>query len=102
MSSTDKRAPAPWAPYAPSQGAPWDLGRVVHLHRGAGFAATWEELQRDLEDGPAQAVERLLAGKSRSRGVPDDFAHHTAQLARLAVAERDLGRLKAWWVYRML
>jgi uncharacterized protein (DUF1800 family) len=103
MSSTDTpAAPDPWAPYAPSPETPWDLRRVVHLHRGAGFAAIWEELQRDLKDGPGPAVERLLAGKSRSRGVPDDFAGHSARLARLAVAERDLGRLKAWWVYRML
>jgi uncharacterized protein (DUF1800 family) len=75
---------------------------VVHLHRGAGFAATWEELHRDLKDGPGPAVERLLAGQSRSRGVPDDFAAHAARLARLAVAGGDLGRLKAWWAYRML
>jgi uncharacterized protein (DUF1800 family) len=75
---------------------------VVHLHRGAGFAATWEELQRDLKDGPGTAVERLLAGKSRTQGMPDDFANHAARLARLAVAGRDLGRLKAWWAYRML
>ncbi len=102
MSNTDERAPGPWAVYVPSREAPWDLRRVVHLHRGAGFAATWDELQRDLKDGPGPAVERLLAGKSRSRGVPDDFTEHAARLARLAVAGRDLGRLKAWWVYRML
>ena len=41
-----------WVPYAPSDGAPWNLRRVVHLHRRAGFAATWLELQRDLVDGP--------------------------------------------------
>src|SRR5262249_44766414 len=96
------RAPDPWARYAPSPEAPWDLRRVVHLHRGAGFAATWEELQRDLKEGPGPAVERLLAGKSRTEGVPDDFAGHAARLARLAVAGADLGRLRAWWVYRML
>jgi uncharacterized protein (DUF1800 family) len=102
MSSTDTRAPDPWAAYAPSQEAPWDLRRVVHLHRGAGFAATWDELRRDLKDGPGPAVERLLTGKSRGSGVPDDFTDNSARLARLAVAGGDLGRLKAWWVYRML
>ena len=25
---------------------PWDLSRVVHLHRRAGFGATWFELQQ--------------------------------------------------------
>jgi hypothetical protein len=104
MSSSDQRAPAldPWAPYAPGQEAPWDLRRVVHLHRGAGFAATWDELQRDLKDGPGPSADRLLTGKSRSQGVPDEFAGHAARLARLAVAAGDVGRLKAWWVYRML
>src|SRR5262249_28128786 len=34
-----------WAPYVPDEQTPWDLRRVVHLHRRAGFAATWKELQ---------------------------------------------------------
>ena len=42
---------------------PWDLRRVVHLHRRAGFAATWDELQRDLKDGPEASIDRLLEGK---------------------------------------
>jgi hypothetical protein len=104
MSSIDQRtsAPDPWASYVPSKEAPWDLRRVVHLHRGAGFAATWQELQRDLKNGPGPAIERILAGKTRSRGVPDDFGEHAARLARLAVGTGDVGRLKAWWIYRML
>src|SRR5215470_661640 len=103
MRSTDERLPAPdpWAAYIPSKEAPWDLRRVVHLHRGAGFAATWDEMQRDLKDGPGPAVERLLNGTARTEGVPDNFASHAARLTRLAVAAGDVGRLKAWWVYRM-
>jgi uncharacterized protein (DUF1800 family) len=41
----------------------------------------------------------LLRGKSRSEGVPEDFAE-TAGL--LLAAAGEAGRLKAWWVYRML
>src|SRR5579872_3700329 len=92
----------PWAPYAPDDKAPWSLRRVVHLHRRSGFAATWAELQRDLKDGPQVAVTRLLAGRSRSVGVPADFAATADTLARSAVASGDVARLKAWWVYRML
>src|SRR5215813_5903246 len=92
----------PWAPYTPAARAPWDLRRVVHLHRRAGFAATWQEIQRDLKDGPKASVARLLQGKARSQGVPEDFAAVAAKLGRLAVEAGDLGRLKAWWVYRML
>jgi hypothetical protein len=36
-----------WAPYVPDDAMPWDLRRVVHLHRRAGFAATWDEIRRD-------------------------------------------------------
>ena len=89
----------PWAPYAPDQKSPWDLRRVVHLHRRAGFAATWGEIRRDLKDGPKASVERLLSGKARSQGVPEDFA---ATADALADSAGEAGRLKAWWVYRML
>src|SRR5215831_1750921 len=88
-----------WAPYAPSKEAPWDVCRVVHLHRRAGFAATWQEIQRDLKDGPQQSIDRLLAGKARSQGVPPEFDTFATALADNA---SDAGRLKAWWVYRML
>jgi uncharacterized protein (DUF1800 family) len=72
---------------------------VVHLHRRAGFAATWGEVQRDLADGPVACVDRLLAGKSRAQGIPEDFDKIAALLADTA---REPERLKAWWVYRML
>jgi uncharacterized protein (DUF1800 family) len=92
----------PWTRYVPDAKAPWCLRRVVHLHRRAGFAATWDEVQRDLKDGPERAVTRLLTGGSRGEGVPENFAATADTLARAAVASGDLARLKAWWVYRML
>src|SRR5438093_8969786 len=91
-----------WAPYEPDDKAPWNLRRVVHLHRQAGFAATWAEIQRDLKDGPKASIDRLFRGKARSQGVPADFSAVAAKLGRLAAEAGDLGRLKAWWVYRML
>ncbi len=89
----------PWAVYEPSDAEPWNLCRVVHLHRRAGFSATWRELRRDLKDGPKASVDRVLAGTSRADGVPENFAEMAALLAESA---RDPERLKAWWVYRML
>jgi hypothetical protein len=89
----------PWAAYVPSARTPWDLRRVVHLHRRAGFAATWGEIRRDLKDGPAASIDRILAGKTRRDGVPGDFAAVADTLARHA---GDTDRLKAWWFYRML
>jgi uncharacterized protein (DUF1800 family) len=88
-----------WAPYEPDAQAPWTLRRVVHLHRRAGFAATWAELQRDLKDGPAAAVERLLSGQTAAAA---DFEATAGLLADAAVAAGDIGRLRAEWFYRML
>jgi uncharacterized protein (DUF1800 family) len=93
-------AASPWAPYAPDAQTPWTLRRVVHLHRRAGFAATWEELQRDLKDGPAAGVDRLLSG--RAAAAPAEFAGTAELLADAAVAAGEMGRLKACWFYRML
>src|ERR1700722_9547593 len=103
-----------WKPYTRGPGAPWNLRRVVHLHRRAGFAATWSELQRDLKDGPRKSIDRLLAGSARAEGVPTDFAFVADTLAeRAAESERraigvplrafpgNPARLKAWWLYRM-
>lgn len=87
-----------WAPYVPSDEAPWDLRRVVHLHRAAGFAATWKELQRDLQDGPGPSLTRLLSGRARAEGVPEDFATFADTLLRDAW---DMAHLKASWLYRM-
>jgi uncharacterized protein (DUF1800 family) len=88
-----------WAEYVPSKEAPWDLRRVVHLHRRAGFAATWKEIQRDLTSGPRASITRVLAGKARAEGVPDDFTDAARLLADSAGQSE---RLKAWWIYRML
>jgi uncharacterized protein (DUF1800 family) len=89
----------PWRPYAPCTETPWDLRRVVHLHRRAGFAATWSEIQRDLKGGPGPSIDRLLSGTSRMQGVAAEFEQTAALLLDTAT---DTGRLKAWWIYRML
>jgi uncharacterized protein (DUF1800 family) len=80
---------------------PWNLRRVVHLHRRAGFGATWDELQRDLKDGPAASVERLLTGKAGMHSPPE-FESTANLLADSAVAAGEIGRLKAWWHFRFL
>ena len=91
-----------WKPYTPDDKAPWNLRRVVHLHRRAGFAATWQEIERDLRDGPQAAIDRLLAGKAYTTAVPDDFEATSRLLADAAVASGNIHRLKAWWLYRMI
>ena len=78
-----------WAPYVPSEKEPWNLRRVVHLHRRAGFAATWSEIQRDLKDGPQASVDRVLAGKAATEGVPAEFQKTADAAGRVG---RHLGR----------
>ena len=101
-SSSVSASGGPWTPYVPDSQAPWNIRRVVHLHRRAGFAATWDEIRRDLEDGPEASINRLLEGKSRSCGVPADFAAFADRLAERALAAPEPNRLKGWWVYRIL
>jgi uncharacterized protein (DUF1800 family) len=91
----------PWSPYEPDAKSPWNLRRVVHLHRRAGFGATWEEIRRDLKDGPKASIDRILSGMARA-AVAKEFEQTAAALAENAVASGDAARLKAWWLYRML
>ncbi len=93
--------PDHWAPYTPDAAAPWNLRRVVHLHRRAGFAGTWTEHQRDLSDGPTASIDRLLAGKA-SLHTPAEFVDTAQLLAETAVAAGDINRLRAAWFYRIV
>src|SRR5262249_5728989 len=93
-----KTAGDPWAPYQPTADDPWDLGKVAHLHRRAGFGATWAELQRDLKDGPAASVERLL----KPRAMTAEETQVLDSLRQGVLDSNDSDRLKAWWLYRVL
>jgi uncharacterized protein (DUF1800 family) len=95
-------SPSRWSAYRPSASAPWDLTRAWTLRRRAGFAATWDELQRDLESGPEAAVDRVLNGTGRIQGTIADFATTADLLGDAAVRGGDIRRLQAWWLYRML
>jgi uncharacterized protein (DUF1800 family) len=88
----------PWAPYRPTAQNPWDLGKVAHLHRRAGFGGTWAELQRDLRDGPEASATRLLS----PRAATTDEAQVLDSLRQGVLASNDSERLKAWWLYRVL
>jgi hypothetical protein len=104
MTRDDSRSVRGWGRYEPTTDAPWDLRRVVHLHRRAGFAASWGELRRDLAEGPEASVRRLLDGHCCPPGgpEPEEFERIAGVLGEAAVASSDTGRLKAWWFYRLL
>ena len=91
-----------WTPYEPDDGAPWNLRRVVHLHRRVVFGACWSEIQRDLAEEPEAAVSRVLNGTVRAKGVPDGFEQLAEVIGAAAVDSGSAERLKAWWLYRCL
>jgi uncharacterized protein (DUF1800 family) len=91
----------PWAPFSPTDEVPWDLRRVVHLHRRAGFAACRDEVERDLKEGPDASLTRLLEGRERSGQPQDDFESTSTVLADAAAGSGEPNRLKAWWIWRM-
>ena len=51
---------SPFSTWAPSPEQPWDLVRVAHLHRRAGFMPDWTTIQRSLRDGCQVSIDRLL------------------------------------------
>jgi uncharacterized protein (DUF1800 family) len=93
-----------WAPLVPGPADPWDLPRVAHLHRRAGFAAPWAVLQRDLHDGLDRSVDRMLDGEpttSDGRSAAESDALLDGMAAQLAPAA-SLTRLQGIWLYRMI
>lgn len=87
-----------WQRYQPSRESPWDLHKVGHLFRRAGFGASWNELQEALQAGPERTLERLLHG---GPGL-EAFEQQTAALIP-GIREGNNGQLaSAWWLYRML
>ena len=91
-----------WSKYEPTALEPWNKQRVLHLHRRAAFGATWSAAERDFNDGPEASIRRLLDGQSAAENSPGDFERIAGLLGQAAAASRNLSRLKAWWVYRML
>lgn len=90
-----------WTPYRPNAAQPWNLPRVVHLHRRVAFGATIGEQQRDLESDPQQSVTRLLEGTTRIQ-TPASFDDLSVVIGNAAADSPNPDRLKAWWLYRCL
>jgi uncharacterized protein (DUF1800 family) len=101
MLSDPKRA---WEPFVPCASAPWDLPRVAHLQRRAGFAAPWPVLERDVREGPEASINRLLQGepKSGDGSIPAEFERLLDEMARNAGFGGNLGISQGIWLYRMI
>ncbi len=89
---------SPWSRYEPTPDDSWDLRKVAHLHRRAGFGATREELLRDLAAGPDASVDRLL----HPAPLAPDEADAIEGLRQTARASSNLELLKVCWLNRIL
>ena len=91
-----------WKPYQPNESQPWNFSRAKHLHRRAGFGATWSELQHDIQDGPHASITRVLDGKTGHDGYRENFESMSEIIGNSAANSTSGNRLVAWWLYRLL
>jgi uncharacterized protein (DUF1800 family) len=89
---------SPWARYEPAPDEPWDLRKVAHLHRRAGFGATRAELLRDVAAGPEASVARLF----QPAALPTEEAEAIDGLRQTARSSSNLDLLKVCWLNRIL
>jgi uncharacterized protein (DUF1800 family) len=90
--------PSPWDRYEPAPDDPWDLRKVAHLHRRAGFGATRAELLRDLAAGPEASVERLF----QPPALATEESEAIDGLRQTARSSSNLDLLKVCWLNRIL
>jgi uncharacterized protein (DUF1800 family) len=93
-----------WEPYRPSAEAPWDARRVAHLHRRAGFGATWGQVRRDVTEGFEPSLRRILDGEPTGPGgqSAEDFAETVAAMEDSARRRPSIERAQMLWLYRMI
>jgi uncharacterized protein (DUF1800 family) len=87
-----------WERYRPSNDNPWDLRKVGHFFRRAGFGVNCAEMDAALRDGPDWAIDVVLQG----RPGQIEFERDTAPLAQSIARANNGVEATAWWLYRML
>jgi uncharacterized protein (DUF1800 family) len=95
---SNRSADSPWAPYEPSPQDPWDLRKVAHLHRRAGFGATRAELLRDLQAGPSASVDSLF----HPTKLPTEALEAIDSLRQTARTSSNIELLKVCWLNRIV
>ncbi|HEY2839604.1 MAG TPA: DUF1800 family protein [Pirellulales bacterium] len=94
-----------WLAWSPSEAEPWNLTRVLSLHRRAGFSATWAEAQRDLAEGHEAALSRILSGAAtgpdgRKAVAIDAFCD--AMFESYRANGNALDPIRQAWFYRLI
>ena len=86
-----------WA-WSPLPAQAWTRELAAHLHRRAGFSATWGELDAAAADGCERTVERLVSHAPAS----DSFYGEADRSVAALLASGNAENLSAWWLYVML
>ena len=90
-----------WSAYAPADAAPVGTSAASSTcTAGPGSPPPGTSSSATSRTGPAE--HRPPPGRQVGAARPGDFAATADLLADAAVAANEPGRLKAWWVYRML
>src|SRR5205807_2021635 len=89
-----------WKPYSPDASNPWDLVKVAHVYRRAGFGASWATLEAGIKTSPGEVVSRVMAGGTAESGRA--FEAEVAGFREGVVKGNDSLEVKALWLYRML
>jgi uncharacterized protein (DUF1800 family) len=98
IAMTTSKPPSPWDRYQPGAADVWDLRKVAHLHRRAGFGATRAELVRDVAAGPEASVERLF----QPPPLPPEEAEAIDGVRQTARSSSNIDLLKVCWLNRIL
>lgn len=86
-----------WDTFAPSRERPWNRRLAAHLHRRAGFSASWKQLEETARLDPAAAAEKLVSESPETA----EFNSLSDRMGRSLLAFSDPERLPPWWLYRM-
>jgi hypothetical protein len=87
----------PFAPYEPSDRQPWNVKRIGHLMRRAGFGLTDDWLESLLPAGPEEAVAVLT-----EYDPEDDPLNELIERLEGYLVFVEPRSVQGWWVWRML
>src|SRR5689334_23140652 len=87
----------PFAPFSATADQPWDLRRVGHLLRRAGFGPTDKRIAAMLKQSPAEAVDSVFAFD-----VADDPFNGMIDQMEGLFNLNQVDSVQRWWIYRMI
>ncbi len=93
-----------WSTWRPEGADRWDEAKSAHLHRRAGFGATWGQVRRDTSEGFDRAVRRVLDGDTH--GPDGRTAGEITEISDAMVAsarrEPSIERVQYLWFFRLI